>query len=89
MALGKTPKNTNLLTIFVIGLIRIYRHSFTIYAVIGSTAQKALDDHFSNCLKSFSVKGSDVSVMDMQDSCTNALPCDNVLEWNPLCMFNI
>jgi len=27
--------------------------------------------------------------MDMQDSYTNYLPCDKVLEWNPLCIFNI
>jgi len=35
------------------------------------------------------VKGSNVSIMDMQDSSTNRLTCDKVLDWNPLCMFNI
>ena len=30
-----------------------------------------------------------LSIMDMQDSSTNGLPCDKVLNWNPLCIFNI
>jgi len=35
-----------------------------------------------NFVISVSVKGSNVSIMDMQDSSTNGLPCDKVLEWN-------
>ena len=89
MVLGKPPKDNDLLTVFVIGLIRTSRQSFTSHVGIGSTAQKALDDLFSNYLLSVSVKGSNVSIMDMQDSSTNGLPCDKVLEWNPLCIFNI
>ncbi|KAK2158475.1 hypothetical protein LSH36_169g03028 [Paralvinella palmiformis] len=55
--------------------LRTSRQSFTSHLGIGSTAQKALDDFFSNCLISVSVKGSNVSIMDMQDSSTNGLPC--------------
>jgi len=73
MYLGETPRDNGLLTVFVIGLI-------TSQVGIGSTSQKALDDLFSNCLISVSVKGSNVSSMDMQDSSTNSLPCDKVLE---------
>jgi len=65
MDLGKTPRDDDLLTIFVIGLIRTSRH-----VGIRSTAQKALDDMFSNCLISVSVKSSNVSIMDMQDYST-------------------
>ena len=79
MDLGKTPRDNYLLTIFVIGFIRTSRQSFTSHVGIGSTAQKALDDMIS-----VSVKASDVSIMDMQDSSTNGLPCDKVLEGNPL-----
>jgi len=64
----------DLLTIFVIGLIRTSRQSFTSHAVIESTAQKVLND--SNCLISVSVKCLNVSIMDMQDSSTNGLPCN-------------
>ena len=73
-------RDNDLLTIFVIGFIRTSRQSFTSYVGIGSTAQKALDDLFSNCLISVSLKGSNVSIMDMQDSSTNGLPCDKVLD---------
>ena len=38
---------------------------------------------------SVSVKGSNVSIIDMQNSSTNGLPCDNVLEGYPLCIVNI
>ena len=62
MDLGKTPRNNDLLTIFVIGTPR---QSFTSHVGIGSSAQKALNDFFSNCLISVSVKGSNVSIMDM------------------------
>ena len=72
--LGKTPRDNELLTIFVTELIRTYTQSFTSHVGKGSTAQKALDDIFSNCLISVSVKGSNVSIMDMQDSFTNVLP---------------
>jgi len=89
MDLGKTPRDNDLFTIFVIGLIRTSRQSFTSHVGIGSIAQKALDDRFSNCLISVSVKGSNVSMMNMQDSSTNGLPYDKVLEGNPLCIFNI
>jgi len=71
MDLGKTHRDNDLLTIFVIGLIRTSRQSFKSHIGIGSTAQKALDDLFSNCLISVSVKGSNVSIMDMQDSSIN------------------
>ena len=57
MDLGKTPSDNDLLIIFVIGLIRTSRQSFTSHVGIGSTAQKALGDLFSNCLISLSVKG--------------------------------
>jgi hypothetical protein len=89
MDLGKTPRGNDLLTIFVIEFIRTSRQSFTSHVGIGLTAQKALDDFFINCLISVSVKGSNVSIMDMQDSSTNGVPCDKVLDWNPLCIFNI
>jgi len=48
MDLGKTPRDNDLLTIFVIGFIRTSRQSFTSHVGIGSNAQKALDDFFSN-----------------------------------------
>jgi len=47
----------DVLTIFVIGFIRTSRQSFTSYVGMGSTAQKVLDDLFSNCLISVFVKG--------------------------------
>ena len=87
--LGQTPRDNELLTILVNGLIRTSRQSFTSHVDIESTAQKALDDLFSNCLASVSVKGSNVYIMDMHDSSTNGLPCDNVLESNPLCIFHL
>ena len=68
MDIGKTPRDNDLLTIFVIGLIRTSRQYFTSHIGIGSTAQKTLDDLFSNYLISVSVKGSNVSIMYMQDS---------------------
>ena len=68
MDLGKTPRDNDLLTIFVIGFIRTSRQFFTSYVGIGSTAQKALDDFFSNSLISVSVKGSNVSIMDTFES---------------------
>jgi len=89
MDLEKILRYNYLLIIFVIELIRTSRQSFTNHVGIGSTAQKVLDDFFSNCPISFSVKGSNVSIMDMQDSSTNGLPCDKVLDWNALCIFNI
>ena len=50
MDLGKTTRDNDLLIIFVIGLIRSN-------VGIGSTAKKALDDLFSNCLIRVSIKG--------------------------------
>ena len=50
MDLGKSPRDNDLITIFVIGFIRTSRQSFTSHVGIGSTAQKALDGFFSNCL---------------------------------------
>ena len=35
------------------------------------------------------VKGSNVFIMDMQDSSTNGLPCDKLPQGYPLCIFNI
>jgi len=78
---GKTPTDNNVLATFV---IRTSRQSFTGHVDIGSTAQKALDDLFSNCPISVSVKGSNVSTMDMQNSSTNGIPCDKVLKGNPI-----
>jgi len=46
--LGKTPRDNDVLTIFVIGLIRTYRQSFTSHVSIGSNAQKAIDDFSAN-----------------------------------------
>jgi len=80
MDLVNTPKDNDLLTKFVIGHIRTSRQSFTSHVGIGSTAHKALYDLFINCPISASVKGSNVSIMDMQGSSTNGLPCDKVLE---------
>ena len=48
MDLGETPRYNNVLTTFAIELIRTSRQSFTGHVGIGSTAQKALDDLFSN-----------------------------------------
>jgi len=79
MDLWKTLSDNDLLTIFVIGLIRTSRQSFTSHVGIGSTAQKTLDDLFSNCPISVSLKDSNVSILDMQDSSTIGLPCDKVL----------
>jgi len=87
--LGKTPRDNDVLTIFLIGLIKTSRQSFTSHIGIGSTAQQAIDDLFTNCVIYVSSKGSNVSLMDMQDSSTDALHCDKVIEWNPLCIFNI
>ena len=53
--LRETPRDNYLFTTFVIGLIRTSIQSFTSHVGIGSTAQKALDDLFSNCLISVSV----------------------------------
>jgi len=61
--LGKTPRDNNALTVFVIGLIRTSRQSFTGHVGIASIAQKAL------------VKGSNVAIMDMQDSSINVIRC--------------
>ena len=66
--IGKTPRDNDVLTIFVIELLKTSRQSFTTHVDIGPTAQKALDDFFSNCLISVSVKGSNLSIMGMQDS---------------------
>jgi len=87
MDLGKTSRHNDVLTIIVIGLIRTSRQLFLSYICIGSSGKKALDDLFSNCQISVSVKGSNVSIMDMQGSSTNGLPCDKVLEGNPICIF--
>ena len=46
--LGKTPRDNDLLTIFVIGFIRTFRQSSTSHVGIGSTAQKVLDDLDAN-----------------------------------------
>jgi len=75
MDLGKTPRENELLTTFVSRLIRTYRHYFT-------TAQKALNDPFSNCLISISVKGINISIIDMKGTSINGIPCDEVQEWN-------
>jgi hypothetical protein len=40
-----------------------------------STAQKELDDFFSNCQISASVKGSNVSIMDMHNSPPLVIRC--------------
>ena len=85
MDLGKSPRDNDLITIFC---NTAYQNIQTMLSM-GSTAQKALDDLSNNCLISVSVKGSNVSIMDMQDSSTNLLPCDKVPEWNPVCIFNI
>jgi len=69
---------------FVIGLIRTSIQTFTSHVGIGSAAQKAVDDLFSNCLISVTVLN--ISTMDIQDSSTNGLPCDKVLEGNPPCI---
>ena len=37
---------------------------------------------FSTCLISGSVKGSNVSIMDLQNSSTNGIHCDKVLKGN-------
>ena len=89
MDLEKTPRGNDSLTIFVILLIRISIHPFTYHVGIESTTQKALDEYFSNCLMSVSVKGWNVSFMNMQDSPTNGIPWDKVTEGNPSCIFNI
>jgi len=89
MDLGKTPRDNDVLTIFVTELIRTSILSCTSHVGIGSAAQKALDDLFSNCLIFVSVKGSNVSIMDMQNPSTNGLPYDKMLERNSLCIFNI
>jgi len=78
MDLGKPPTDNDLLTIFVIGLFRISRQSFTSHVGMGSTAHKALDDFLNNCLIPISVKGSNVSIRDMQNSSINGLTCDKV-----------
>ena len=83
MDFGKAPRDNDLLTLFVIGLIRTSRQSFVSHVGIGSTAQKALDDLFQQLSDTVPVNGSNVSIMDMQDSSTNGL------EWNSLCIFNI
>ena len=82
MDLGRTPRYNDLLTIFVFGLIRTSRESFT-------NKVNCTENIFSNCLISVSVKGSNVSTMDMLDFSTNCLPCDKVLEWNLLCIFKM
>ncbi|KAK2145332.1 hypothetical protein LSH36_687g01025 [Paralvinella palmiformis] len=56
------PGSTNIQTIFH----KPCRHR-------GNCTER-LDDFFSNCLISVSVKGSNVSIMDMQDSFTNGYP---------------
>jgi len=89
MDLGKRSRDNDLLTIFVIQLIRTFRHSFTSHVGIGSTGQKALDDIFSNCLISVFVKRSNVSIMDMWGSFSNGIHYDKVLEGNSLCKFSI
>jgi len=85
--LGKTPRDNDLLTIFV--LIRTSRHPFKGLVDIGSTAQQALDEPFSNCQISVFVRGSNVSMMNTKESSTNGIPCDMVLEGNPSCLFNL
>ena len=56
MNLGNTTKDTDLLIVFVIRLIRTSILSLTRYVCIGLTAQKALDDLLSNYLISFPAK---------------------------------
>jgi len=68
------------------GLIRTSRHSFTSHVDIGSYAQRGLADLFSNYLISAS---ANLSIMDMQNSSTNGIPCDKVLEGNSSCIFNL
>ena len=87
--LGKTPRDNDFLTTFVIGLIKTSRQYFRSHVGIGSTAQTALDDLFSNCLISVTVKGPNVSIIDIQVSSFTGLPCVTVLEGNPSCIFNI
>jgi len=72
MDLGKTSRNNYLITIFVTGLIRIlgFNEDLTSLCAFNgsmctrSAGQKTLDDLFSNCLISVSVRGSNVSIMD-------------------------
>ena len=87
MDLKKTPRDV--LTIFGIRLIRTSKQSFKNHVGIGSAAQNTLDDLFTNCLISASVTVSNVFIMEMQDSSTNGIPCNKVLEGNRSCLFNI
>jgi len=64
MDLGKTLSDNDLLTIFVIGLFRTSRQSFASHVDIASTAEKTLDDIFSNGLIYCYGKGSNVSSVD-------------------------
>ena len=84
---GKTPRDNDILTIF--GLIRTSRHSSTSHVGIGSTGQKALDDVYSDCLISVSVRDLKVSIINMHGHSTISTPYYKVLEGNPLCIFNI
>ena len=82
--LVKASGDNDVLTIFVIRPIRIWRHSFTSHIGILSTAHKALDDHFQQCLIPIAISSSSVSSIKMQDYFTNGVLCDMKLEGSPL-----
>ena len=89
MDLGKTPRDNDVLTTFVIGLMRTSRHSSTTHIGIRSTGQKTLYNLYSNCLISDSVRDSNVSINNRQNPSTNGIPYDKESEGNPLYIFGI
>ena len=84
--LGKHPK---ILIIFVIGLIRTSRQFFTNHVALSQlhrkhylTLQQMSDTSLCKWLKC-------IHHGYAEDFSTNGLTCHKVLEWNPLCIFNI
>ena len=62
---GNTPDGNYVLTTFKIGPGRMSWHSLANHVGMGSASQKAVEDLFSSCLISLTVKGSKVFVMEV------------------------
>jgi len=89
--LGNTLGNNDLLTTFVTGNVA-YQNTLTLFhqrCRHWVNCTKTLDDLFSNCLISISVRELNVSLIDMHASITSVASYEKVLESKALHIFNI
>jgi len=89
MDLGKSPRDNDLITIFcntAYQNIQTMRHKPCSHWVNWPESIRWLFQQLSDISLCKKLK---FTIMEMQDSSTNGLACDKVLDWNPLCIFNI